>query len=161
MSCGLGVSYFHFCWTGESWLLNFIWILAHWLRAMSPSLHMTSSENLEKWQSSGRRQPLGSQGPLCPPPSLPPSYTGPTSGRQRFIFQFISLCVACGAEVWEALSALCQVPGTCRPVMEYPRLYISLGDEAPLLPEIPCLSGHNTLYSIGAVECSDRSWGWW
>lgn len=91
MSCGLGVSYFHFCWTGESWLLNFIWILAHWLRAMSPSLHMTSSENLEKWQSSGRRQPLGSQGPLCPPPSLPLIQAPLQGGSPSFFSSF--LCV--------------------------------------------------------------------
>lgn len=37
---------------------------------LPPSFHMTSSENLEKWQSSGGRQDLGSRDPLCPRSSL-------------------------------------------------------------------------------------------
>lgn len=50
-------------------------------RAATLPLHMTSSENLEKWQSSGRRKDLGSQDPLCPHPP-PCSHRGPTSGRR-------------------------------------------------------------------------------
>lgn len=52
---------------------------------------------------------------------------GLSAGRQPFDFHFISLCLAC-AGILEDLLALCQVPGTCRPVMEHSRLYISLGD---------------------------------
>ena len=60
MSICFGVSCFLFCWMGESWLLNFTEILAHWLGAeLPPTLHMTSSENLGKQLSSEKRQDPG------------------------------------------------------------------------------------------------------
>lgn len=66
--------------------------LAHWLGTwLTPFLHMTSSENLGKWQNSGMRQDLSQQGPLCPLPSLSFIWNPFQGGSHLFSSSF--LCI--------------------------------------------------------------------
>ena len=97
-------SCFLFGWVGESWMLNFSQLIG-WYTAVGTQppgpLHMTPSENLGKWRSSGRRQDPGQRGSLCPLPS--PALTwGLCQGGSHLFF---SSCHS----VWPAALAFCRV----------------------------------------------------